>query len=673
MAQSLASVTHKEYLQLVEELNNLDYHYYVVDRPLKSDFEYDQLWNRLLKIETLHPTWIAEHSPSKRVGGAPLEGFVKVRHRTPMLSLSNSYSTEDILEFEAKVMRALQSETTPEYFAEPKYDGLAIELVYEYGLLSVAATRGDGITGEDVTHNIKTIRAIPLSVSELKKIPVFEVRGEIIMYKKDFLQLNEDQQEAGQDVFANPRNAAAGSIRQLDPKVAAQRALRFFAYGLGVTQGLAFETQTEIYQSLKNFGFPVAPKDLCTTCTNAKDLLEFYENIHIKRKTLPFDIDGIVIKINSVPLQKELGLIARSPRWATAAKYPPERAETIIENILVQVGRTGALTPVALMKPVKVGGVTISQATLHNQDEIDRKDIRIGDHVWVQRAGDVIPEVIEVILSRRPPHTVPFKIPNHCPACDTLTERPEGEAISRCTNKFCPAARKEAFKHFVSRRALNIDKIGDKLVDELVEAKFISRFSDFFTLQKDQLLSLQRKGEKSATNILQSIEKSRNTTLNRLIYALGIRYVGEQTAKTLSSVFASIKELSRATEEDLLKIPDVGPRVAASIVSSFQDPFLKEDAIELENKHLHLPSSKESTGNVLQAATFVITGTLPVPRSEAIELIESSGGKTLSAVSSKLNYLIAGDDPGSKLEKAQKLNIPILSWDDFLSLLNKTQ
>lgn len=659
----------QRYQQLIDEINSLDYHYYVLDQPLKSDYEYDQLWHQLLEIEKAHPEWVSNSSPTQRVGGKALDSFIKVEHRTPMLSLANTYSKEDILEFENKIKRALKSDLEISYYVEPKYDGLAIELVYENGQLTVAATRGDGLIGEDVTHNIRTLRCIPLFVSKLSDCPLFEVRGEVLIYKDDFLKMNADQEEAGQLVFANPRNAAAGTIRQLDPKIAAQRPLRFFAYGLGVTQGYTFNHQNEVQEKLKSLGFPIAHDDLRALCHGANQVCDFYDRIQKVRPKLPFDIDGIVIKLNSLSLQRELGLVARSPRWATAAKYPPERAETIVNDILVQVGRTGALTPVAILSPVKVGGVTVSQATLHNQDEIDRKDIRIGDHVWVQRAGDVIPEVVEVLKEKRPSGTVVFKIPDRCPSCSTKTERPIGEAISRCPNKHCPAALKETFKHFVGRRAMNIEKIGDKLVEELVDEKLVQRFSDFYTLTREQLLQLERKGEKSVSNLLESINKSRQTTLARLIYALGIRFVGEQTAKSLSLHFSSIRALSEATKDYLLQIPDIGDRVATSIVEAVQNEMFLEDALELETKHLQFKTTKSQSGHQLNGKTFVLTGTLPIPRDEASAFIEDNGGKILSSVSSKLNYLIVGEDAGSKLEKAQKLNVSILTWDDLLRLI----
>ena len=531
MSEIETTLDQNEYLKLVELINKLDYQYYVLDQPIKSDFEYDKLWAKLIEIERDNPEWIAKNSPSKRVGGLPLDSFVKVKHRSQMLSLSNSYSIDDIISFEEKILKSLDQSESIEFFIEPKFDGLALELVYEHGNLVVASTRGDGSTGEDVTQNILTIRSIPLRIEALLNIPIFEIRGEVLIYKEDFLLLNQEQEESGLPIFANPRNAAAGTIRQLDPKIANKRPLRFFAYGLGVYQNFPLETQSEIYQLLKTFGFSVSPVDLCGVFSNLKDISSFYYRIQQIRSQLKFEIDGIVIKVNSLHLQNELGLVARSPRWATAAKFPPERASTIIENIIIQVGRTGALTPVAIMKPVKVGGVTITQATLHNQDEINRKDIRIGDQVWVQRAGDVIPEITEVILNERPTNSQPFEIPNICPTCKSQVEKIDGEAIIRCSNKKCPSALKESFKHYVSRRALNIEKIGDKLVETLVDSNLVCRFADFYKLDKNKLLTLDRMGEKSVSNILESIEKSRNTTFARFIYGLGIRFVGEQTAK----------------------------------------------------------------------------------------------------------------------------------------------
>lgn len=672
------NIEKREYLELINLINKLDYYYYVLDKPLKSDFEYDQLLSKISNLEKKHPEWVSPESPSFRISGYATEAFKKITHRLPMLSLANSYSIDEIFEFENRIQKNLNITTPVEYFVEPKYDGLAMELIYEHGILTKAATRGDGYIGEDVTHNIKTISSVPLKIEELNSISIFEVRGEVVMYKNDFLKLNEKQEEEGQLIFANPRNAAAGTIRQLDPDVAAKRKLNFFAYGLGVCEGVSYQTQSEIHNKLSRLNFLVAPQGLYSVCKSIDDVIQFYKNIQVNRANLPFEIDGLVVKVNSLEKQSQLGTIARSPRWAIAAKFSPEQAETIIENIIVQVGRTGALTPVALMKPVKVGGVTITQATLHNQDEIDRKDIRIGDHVWIQRAGDVIPEVVSVITQKRPMNSVPYTIPNICPSCHTSSYKPAGEAVSRCTNKNCPSVLKESFKHFVSRRALNIEKIGDKLIETLVDRKIINKFSDIYKLNKDSLLSLERMGEKSISNIIESIERSRVTSLSRFIFALGIRHVGEQTAKILGSHYPDINSILKASKDELLNIPDIGPRVADSIVQTFKDPTFTEDVLELVNKHLVLKPISVSNlnttlniGNQLQGKSFVITGTLPIPREKAKYLIENHGGKILNSVSSKLNYLIIGDDPGSKLQKAHELGIPIVSWDEIQNLISK--
>ena len=660
-----------EYLKLVDEINKLDYHYHVLDKPLVTDFQYDQLWNQLVTLEKKYPQWLAKNSPTLRVGGETLEGFKKVPHKLPMLSLSNTYSIDEIVEFDKRTRKGLSNHIDDlEYYAEPKYDGLAIELVYENGFLVLASTRGDGLVGEDVTHNIKTVKSIPLYSKILKSYSVIEIRGEILINKTDFLRMNSSLEEQGLPVFANPRNAAAGTIRQLDPKITAKRPLRFYAYGLGFSEGCNIQSQIELNALLSEAGFIVASGELYCLSKLIERIGEFYKSIDKIRSKLPYDIDGIVIKVNSFRLQNELGLIARSPKWAVAAKYAPTQGKTLVKDIVIQVGRTGALTPVAIMEPVKVGGVTISQATLHNQDEIERKDIRIGDHVIIQRAGDVIPEIVEVILEKRPLNSKPFIFPDNCPSCNTKIERPAEEAISRCPNKKCPAALKELFKHFVSRKALNIEKIGDKIIEELTQAGLVQNFTDIYKLNKDDLLSLDRKGEKSVTNILESIEKSRHTTLARLIYGLGIRFVGEQTAKSLSVFFSSIEKMSKATLDDLVKIPDIGPRVAQSIVSAFEDEHFTAIAIELETQHLFFDSSSKKNSDKLTGKSFVITGTLPVSRETAKNIIESNGGKVLSSVSAKLNYLVVGDDAGSKLEKAQKLDVLILDWAQLLELID---
>lgn len=656
---------YEELKKLIEYHNDL---YHRQDRPEISDYEFDQLFQELLDIEKRHPELLQNDSPSKRVGGEVLSSFSKVSHRLPMLSLANSYSPEDLVEFDGRVKNFLKSEASLEYFCEPKFDGLALELVYEGGLLVRAITRGDGNVGEDVTHNIRTIKSIPLKLKTAKPPNLLEVRGEVLIFKEDFKFLNEQQQEAGESPFANPRNAAAGTVRQLDSRIAAQRPLRFFAYGLGAVEGLTFQTHDKIEKTLFELGLPVA-LDFIRLCENIDDVIEYYKEIEKKRPKLLFDIDGVVIKINSLRLQEDLGLVARSPRWATAAKFKPEQAQTVVENIVVQVGRTGALTPVAIMKPVKVGGVTVSNATLHNQDEIDRKDIRIGDTVTIQRAGDVIPEIVGVDLAKRPKDSEPFKIPTHCPTCHRPVKKAPEEVVSRCVNPTCPSIFIESLKHFVSRRALNMEKVGDRLIENLVTENLVRNYSDLYKLRREDLLSLERQGEKSVDNILKSIESSKKTTLARFIYGFGIRFVGEQTAKLIANHFVTLERFLAATPEELLQVPEIGPKVAEAILHWLSNPEILNQARELVRLGVSFEEPQRNLTGVLSGQSFLVTGTLPVKRDEAHALIEKNGGKILSSVSSKLNYLIVGDDPGSKVQKAEGLGVPIISWNDFLKML----
>jgi DNA ligase (NAD+) len=563
------------------------------------------------------------------------------------------------------------------YYCEPKLDGLAIELVYEKGLFVRALTRGDGLVGEDVSSNIRTIKSIPLKLRDTS-IALFEVRGEILMGKKDFKLLNEAQQENGEEPFANPRNAAAGTIRQLDPKIAAQRPLKFFSYGLGAYRGINIETQEELHKKFKQLGFPTIAhteklqrllgRPVARVSKTLDEVLEYYKWIQSHRHQLDFDIDGIVVKVNSWSIQQELGFVARSPRWATAAKYEPEQAETQIEDISIQVGRTGALTPVANMKPVQVGGVTIVHATLHNQDEIDRKDVRVGDTVVVQRAGDVIPEVVRVILEKRPKKSKPFLIPEKCPVCSTKAVRLEGEAITRCPNPLCQARIKESIKHFAARRAMNIEGLGDRWIDMFVDKGLVKSFSDLYRLTTDDLLKLERQGEKSSTKIIKNIEGSKKAELGRFIFALGIRFVGEQTAKYLARKYGDVHRLMNASLEELQNVEEVGPKIAQSIYSSFQDKRLRKDIHELIALGIEFEKPKEGT-NKLQGLTFVITGTLPVPRPEAQEVLEANGAHVSSSVSKKTDYLLAGEDAGSKLEKARANNVKVITWSELQALL----
>ena len=690
MAKSKDSRQHFDELkQLIEKHNYL---YHVLDQPEITDYQFDQLFQEYLALEQAHPEWRSEDSPSQRVGGAPLDEFEKQTHRLPMLSLQNSYSTDEILEFDERIRRFLDSTDPVEYFCEVKLDGLAMELVYESGLLTAAITRGDGTTGENVLQNVKTIPSVPLRLRTPTPPELLEVRGEILMFKTDFLKLNEEQQEEGESPFANPRNAAAGTIRQLDPTITAARPLKFFAYSLGATRGFSLKNQSDLPPALSSFGIPQlgahvtslkefskylqthksgkSAWQLSCLARSANEATEYYNLIQEIRHRLPFEIDGVVIKVNPTRLQEELGLVARSPRWATAAKFAPEQAQTVVENIAVQVGRTGALTPVAVMKPVKVGGVTVSNATLHNQDEVDRKDVRIGDTVIIQRAGDVIPEVVQVILDKRPKNSKPFRLPSSCPICGEKVHKMEGEVITRCVNPFCDAIVKGSLKHFVGRRAMNIDGLGDRLIDNFVDLGLVKKFSDIYKLKADQLVELERQGEKSVHNLLSSIQVSRKTTLSRFIYALGIRFVGEQTARLLASYFQTVDRFVNAKEDDLLKVEEIGPKVAKSIVDYLAKESVREEIAELKKVLEFTQAKKSASGSTaFTGKKVVITGTLPKPRDEIQSQLEDMGATISSSVSKKTDYVLVGEDAGSKLAKAQELGIKILSWEEYLELL----
>lgn len=667
----MAQKEQKRLEELKKEIRHHDHLYHVLDQPEITDFEYDKLFKELLEIEKKHPDLVTMDSPSQRVGSAPLSQFEKAGHRTPMLSLSNTYNTEEIFEFHERVKKFLGSDDGIEYLCEPKFDGLALELIYENGVLVSALTRGDGTTGENVTTNVKTIRSIPLKIKDAPAL--LEVRGEVFMFKEDFKELNDTQQEEGLQTFANPRNAAAGSIRQLDSRITASRPLKFFAYALGVTSEPIAKTQYDIEKKLSDFGIPSLVNGtkkqkgaLVVVCKSAEEVVDYYNRISELRSQLPFDIDGVVIKVNSLRLQDELGTVARSPRWATAAKFPPEQAQSVVEEIRIQVGRTGALTPVAILKPVRVGGVTVTNSTLHNASEIERKDVRVGDTVIVQRAGDVIPEITEVVQNKRPKDSKPFKMPTKCPSCSEKVTQVEGEVILRCTNRLCPAVFIESLKHFVSRRALNVEKLGDKQIEQFVEAGLIKSFADIFKLDKAQLLELPRQGEKSVQNLLDSIDASKKTTLDRLIYGLGIRFVGEQTAKLLAARFGTLEKFMNASEEELLNVDEIGPKVAQSILAALSQKSFKKELDQLLHSGLILEKKvKKSASEKLAGQTFVITGTLPQPRDSVKMLIEENGGVVQNSVSKKTMFLLAGSDAGSKLEKAQSLEVQILSWEDF--------
>lgn len=660
-----------------EELKKLiahhDYLYHVMDNPEITDFEYDKIFGELLEIERKNADLDISDSPSQRVGAKPLSAFEKAPHRIPMLSLANSYSPEDIFDFDERVKKFLGTAEEIEYLCEPKFDGLSMELIYENGRFVRALTRGDGAVGEDVTQNIRTIKSLPLKLAAKSPPSLLEVRGEVLMLKQDFARLNEAQQENGQQTFANPRNASAGSVRQLDSRITASRPLRIYGYAVGATEGVEFSTQRSVLDFLAEVGIPTLRGkyglDLVKVCKGAQAVVDYYYEVEKLRPELPFDIDGVVIKVNSLRLQDDLGLVARSPRWATAAKFKPEQSTTTIENIAIQVGRTGALTPVAIMKPVKVGGVTVTNATLHNQDEINRKDVRIGDTVVIQRAGDVIPEVVSVVLEKRPKNSRPFTIPVKCPVCGTDAVKNEDEVVTRCPNPLCTAVVKESLKHFVARRAMNIDKVGDRLIETLVDNNLLSRFSDFYRLKKEDLLALERQGEKSADNIIKSIESSKKPTLARFIFALGIRFVGEQTAKHLAEHFITIDNFLKANEEDLLVVPEIGPKVAKAIGTWTSNLELVQEVRDMLDLGVIISNPVRAESGPLSGKSFLITGTLPVKRDDAKDLIEKNGGKILGSVSSKLNYLVVGDDPGSKVEKAQSLGVTIISWDDLQKMI----
>ncbi len=670
---------------LRQEIERHNHAYYVLDQPLIPDAEYDRLFRELQTIEAEHPDLVTPDSPTQRVAGKPLDAFASVRHAVPMLSIRTETDTEasGAQAFDARVRKELglaDTDLPVEYSAELKFDGLAINLRYEHGVLAQAATRGDGETGEDVTRNIRTIHAIPLRLSCDLKPDVLEVRGEVYMRRDDFERYNAKQREAGKPALVNPRNGAAGSIRQLDPAMAAQRPLSFFAYGLGEVRGWqdAPATHSATLDSLAAMGVPVCGERV--TGLGAAVLIAFHDDVAARRDRLPFDIDGVVYKVNRFDLQRELGFVTREPRWAVAHKYPAQEQLTTVLGIEVQVGRTGALTPVARLAPVFVGGVTVTNATLHNQDEIDRKDVRVGDTVIVRRAGDVIPEVVAAVVDRRPDPTPPrFNILQSypvCPECGSHVVRLEGEAVARCTGGlYCPAQRKQALLHFAGRRAIDIEGLGDKLVDQLVDRGLVRTPADIYGLGQEQLAGLERMAEKSAANLLAAIETSKKTTLARFIFSLGIRNVGEATAKDLALHFGSLDKLIAANETDLHAVRDVGPIVAQSIVQFFAESHNLEVVGKLRAAGVHWAESAglQQSAGILVGKTLVLTGTLPtLTRDAAKELIEAAGGKVAGSVSKKTDFVVAGAEAGSKLTKAQELGVTILDEAGLLALLART-
>ncbi len=662
----------KQVAELAAEIARHDYQYYVLDAPSISDSEYDGLYRQLVDLEQQFPELITLDSPTQRVSGSASNAFESVVHRQAMLSLNNAFSDDELAAFDKRIRDALGLETVA-YAAEPKFDGLAITLTYENGLFTQGATRGDGYTGENVTHNLRTIRAIPTRLNGENPPALLEVRGEVLMLKKDFERLNKTQEKLGAKLFANPRNAAAGSLRQLDPRITETRPLHFFAYGLGEAIGVPkLSSHAEAMQYLTELRFPVS--DLRAVKQGAQGLRDYYQAIAAKRTSLPFDIDGVVYKVNHFAQQNELGFVSRAPRWAVAHKYPAEEATTVIEDITVQVGRTGAITPVARLKAVFVGGVTVTNATLHNEDELRRKDIRIGDTVIVRRAGDVIPEVVSVLLENRPVNVRQFLMPTQCPECDSHIERPADEAIARCTGGLiCPAQRKQAITHFASRKALDIEGMGEKLADLLVAADLVKSLDDIYKLDVVTLANLERMAQKSAQNVVDALSQSKQTTLARFIYGLGIRNVGEATAKDLAAHFGGLQALLDAPLETLLQVNDVGPIVAESILQFFGEPHNRQVIASMQQLGVQWPETagKQLASGVLLDKTLVLTGTLPnLSRDAAQALIEGAGGKVSGSVSKKTNYVLAGSDAGSKLEKAQQLGVPVINEAALLALLD---
>ena len=657
--------------RLRREIEHHNYLYYVKDAPEITDAEYDRLFRRLLELEAQFPDLVTPDSPSHRVGAPPADEFRPVPHRVPMLSLQNAMDEAEMREFEVRLKRFLGRDEPIAYLIEPKFDGLSAELVYEDGVFVTGSTRGDGFTGEDVTANLRTIRSIPLRLRGAER-PVprrVEVRGEVILPIARFEELNREREARGEPPFANPRNAAAGSVRQLDPTITASRPLDFYAYAIGTADGFEVSSQAELLQALRAFGFKVS--DLSRRVVGVQAVLEEYRKMLALRDSLPFEVDGTVVKVDSFALQRELGEVSRSPRWAIAFKFPPRREVTRIEQIVVQVGRTGVLTPVAILSPVRIGGVTVRRATLHNEDEIARKGVMERDWVSVQRAGDVIPEVVEVLVHRRDGSERPFRMPDRCPACGGPVVREEGEAARRCVSASCPAQRKEHLLHFASKRAMDIEHLGEKLAEQLVDRNLVRDVADLYSLRLEQLLALDRMAEKSAQNVLDAIERSKGRPLAAVLFALGIRQVGEALARDLANHFRSIEALQQASEQELSEVEGVGPVVAQGIRDFFENPANREVIRRLREAGVTMQHTATTVENPrIAGRTFVFTGTLQrLTRERAEALVRAHGGKTASSVSKKTNYVVAGAEAGSKLAKARDLGVPVLTEDEFFSMI----
>jgi len=657
---------------LRQEINDHNYRYYILDDPEVSDAEYDRLMRKLQNLENQYPKLITADSPTQRVGAKPLTAFETIEHTVPMLSLDNGFEQSEISEFETRLKKLLLPLDVIEYVAEPKFDGLAVELVYENSIFTVGSTRGDGLVGENITQNLKTIKTIPLRLFE-KEVSIpekLEVRGEVVFSNEDFAKLNRQREQADEQLFANPRNAAAGSLRQLDPKITASRPLDIFFHSTGQIIGYEFTSHWQFLETITKWGLKVSP--IRRICKSLTEVFSFYDELVEQRESLPYEIDGMVIKVNDYDQQSRIGIKTRSPRWAIAYKFPARQETTQILDVLTQVGRTGTLTPVAVMKPVNIGGVEVSRATLHNQDEIDKKDVRIGDWVVVQRAGDVIPEVVKVIESRRSGNEKKFQIPNTCPVCGAHAIRIEGEAAVRCQNLSCPAQVKQQIKHFASRTAMDIEGLGNKLVDQLVDSGLVNSAADLYFISKEQWSNLERMADKSAQNIIDALEKSKQINLDRFIFALGIRFVGEHAARVLADHFKSPENLKKATDDELLSIHEIGPQSAQSIIQFFAEPKNIKTIDRLFEAGIRIEKEDGEADLFLSGKTFVITGALELfTRHEAEEFVTSRGGRAASSVSKKTDYVVVGKDAGSKAVKAKELGLTILSETEFKEMIER--
>ncbi|MGD6738792.1 NAD-dependent DNA ligase LigA [Photobacterium leiognathi subsp. mandapamensis] len=665
----------QELFTLREQLDYHGHRYYVEDNPEIPDVEYDRMMQQLLKIEADHPEWVTVDSPSQRVGGTALEGFTQVKHEIAMLSLDNAFNDDDLRAFQKRLQDRLRSGSELSYCCEPKLDGLAVSLMYENGVLVQAATRGDGATGENITHNVRTIRAIPLKLQGTDWPARLEVRGEVFMPKKGFEALNEKALKKGEKTFANPRNAAAGSLRQLDPKITATRPLSFYAYAVGVVEGRELaETQYERLCQLKAWGLPMCPE--IRKVDSIEEVIAYHQSIGEKRQSLGYEIDGVVIKVDDINTQQQLGFVARAPRWAIAYKFPAQEEMTVLNNVDFQVGRTGAITPVAKLEPVFVGGVTVSNATLHNADEVERLGVMIGDTVIIRRAGDVIPQIASVVESRRPESAQAIVFPTECPVCQSKIERIEGEAVARCTGGlFCQAQRKEALKHFVSRKALDVDGCGEKVIEQLVDREMVATPADLFKFSAGEVTVLERMGPKSAQKLVDALKASKLTTLPRFIYSLGIREVGEATAANLANYFETLEAISQATKEQLIEVPDVGDVVAAHIFNFFREEHNMAVVKDLQEVGIHWPEIEKPEEGIelpLEGKTVVLTGSLSqLTRSDAKAALQKLGAKVTGSVSKKTDLLVAGEAAGSKLAKAQELDIEIWDEQKLVDLMSK--